>query len=160
MKIEKFAIKYIYIINDYEGDIMENYTNADLKEALKEVSSTINKCENMQDKFAVGTSQNSLLKNRIKAMYISKKLIENKIYKIEQMMDNQASNIEIKNNDGHYTKQELADSLRPVVSIINKCEKAQGKFIEGTTHHTRFKNIIKSMYISKSLIEHQLSVVE
>jgi hypothetical protein len=60
----------------------------------------------------------------------------------------------------YYTKEELTEALRPVVSIISKCEKAQGKFEEGTTHHKRFKNIIKAMYISKSLIENQLSIME
>jgi hypothetical protein len=139
---------------------MENYASGDLNEALKEVLSTINKCEKIQDKFAVGTSQHSLLRNRIKAMYISKQLIEKKLYKIEQMLDNQVSNAEGINNVVNYTRNEIEESLRPVVSIINKCEKAQGKFIEGTTHHTRFKNIIKSMYISKSLIEHQISIKE
>ena len=55
-------------------------------------------------------------------------------------------------NIDKYTKEELIEALRPVSSIISKCEKAQQKFAEGTAHHTRFNNIIKAMYISKSLI--------
>ena len=56
-----------------------------------------------------------------------------------------------------YTKEELIEALRPVTSIISKCEKAQLKFAEGTSHHTRFRNIIKAMYISKLRITDEIS---
>jgi hypothetical protein len=55
---------------------METYTKAELTEALRAVSSIIHKCEKAQEKFPNGTSQHTLLKNRLKAMYISKSLIE------------------------------------------------------------------------------------
>ncbi len=145
---------------------MDNYTNEELTEVLREVSSTINKCEKMQGKFVEGTSQYSLLRNRIKAMYISKLLIVNELSKIEESLANRAGDVvqkcefDRKNVMVYYTKEELAEALRPVVSVISKCEKAQGKFEEGTTHHKRFKNIIKAMFISKSLIEDQLSIME
>lgn len=118
---------------------MDKYTREELEEALRVVSSTINKCERIQPKFEEGTSQHTLLKNRIKAMYISKSLILNE-------------NIKDK-----YTKERLIEALRPVSSIISKCEKAQLKFAEGTVHHTRFKNIIEAMNISKSLITDEIS---
>lgn len=86
-----------------------------------------------------GTSQHSLLKNRIKAMYISKSLITD-----ENIIDK-------------YTKEELIEALRPVSSSIGKCEKAQSKFAEGTTNYKRFRNIIKAMYISKSLITDEIN---
>lgn len=56
---------------------MEKYSKQELDTTLNFISSTISKCEKMQLKFAEGTSQHSLLKNRIKALYISKALIEN-----------------------------------------------------------------------------------
>jgi flagellar hook-basal body complex protein FliE len=118
---------------------MDQYTREELEEALQVVSSTISKCEKMQLKFAEGTSQHTLLKNRLKAMYISKSLIAD-----ENVIDK-------------YTKEELIEALRPVSSIISKCEKAQLKFAEGTSHHTRFKNMINAMYISKSLITDEIS---
>ncbi|MBS5824451.1 MAG: hypothetical protein KID00_11455 [Clostridium argentinense] len=118
---------------------MNKYTKEELIEALRVVSSTISKCEKIQPKFAEGTSQHTLLKNRIKAMYISKSLITN-----ENVMDK-------------YTKEELIEALRPVSSVISKCEKAQSKFEEGTPYHKRFNNIIKAMYISKSLITDEIS---
>jgi hypothetical protein len=127
---------------------MENYTNEELTAALWEVASTISKCEKMQGKFAQGTSQCSLLRNRIKAMDISKLLIENKLAKKEQKIIEQ------------YTKEELIKALKPVVSVISKCEKAQGKFEEGTTHHRRLENLIQAMNISKGLLEEQLTLME
>ncbi|MBU3130480.1 hypothetical protein LGL55_22780 [Clostridium tagluense] len=118
---------------------MDKYTREELVEALRVVFSTISKCEKMQLKFVEGTSQHTLLKNRIKAMYISKSLITD-----EYVMDK-------------YTKEELIEALRPVSSVISKCEKAQLKFAEGTSHHVRLKNLIKAMYISKSLITDEIS---
>lgn len=85
-----------------------------------------------------GTSQHTLLENRIKALYISKSLMTD-----ENVMDK-------------YTNEELIDALRPVSSIIGKCEKAQRKFSEGTSQHIRFKNMIKTMYISKTLITDEI----
>ncbi|MGN6714367.1 hypothetical protein [Anaerocolumna jejuensis] len=118
---------------------MEQYTRKELEEALQIVSSVISRCEKAQPKFAEGTSQHTLLKNRIKALYISKALIAD-----ENVLDK-------------YTKEELMDALRPVSSIISKCEKAQQKFAEGTSNYTRFKNMIKAMYISKALITDEIS---
>ncbi|MEG1002952.1 MAG: hypothetical protein RSF37_06065 [Clostridium sp.] len=118
---------------------MEQYTTDELKDALQVVSSTIKNCEKIQPKFAEGTSQHTLLKNRIKALHISKSLLscENVLSK--------------------YSKNELNDALRPVSSIISKCEKGQSKFEEGTSHYTRFKKLINAMYISKSLITAEIN---
>jgi len=118
---------------------LDKYTREELEEALRIASSAISRCEKAQPKFAEGTSQHTLLKNRIKALYISKSLLtdENIICK--------------------YTKEELIGALRPVSSIISKCEKAQLKFMVGTSHHTRFKSMIDAMVISKSLITDEIS---
>ncbi len=118
---------------------MDKYKREELAEALGVVTSTITKCEKMQLKFQEGTAHHTLLKNRIKAMYISESLITDK------------------NVSDKYTKEELIEALRPVSSVISKCEKAQLKFQGGTAHHTRFKNIIKAMSISKSLIIDEIS---
>lgn len=118
---------------------MCKYTKEELEKALQIVSSAISRCEKTQPKFVEGTSHHTLLKNRIKAMYISKSLITD-----ENIIDK-------------YTKEELIEALRPVSSIISKCEKAQLKFTEGTSHHTRFKNMINAMYISKSLITDEIN---
>lgn len=118
---------------------MENHLKEELADALEVVTSTIRNCEKIQPKFAEGTAQHTLLNNRIKALYITKALITSDI------------------NISKYAKEELIQALAPVSSIISKCEKAQRKHAEGTAHHTRFHNIIKAMYLSKSLISNEIS---
>lgn len=54
----------------------------------------------------------------------------------------------------------MITALAPVSSIISKCEKAQLKFVDGSSHHTRLKNIIKAMYISKSLITDEINKID
>ncbi len=92
----------------------------------------------MQEKFAETTSQYSLLKNRIKALYISKALIGNE-------------------GVGLYTQQDLENALSPVVSIIHKTEKAQMKYSEGTAQYRKFDSLISAMYISKAFIMEEIT---
>lgn len=58
---------------------MNDYTREELTEALRAVNSIISKCEKAQEKFPEGNSHHTLLKNRLKAMYISKSLITDAI---------------------------------------------------------------------------------
>lgn len=60
---------------------MNEYTVEELTEALRAVNSIIGKCEKAQEKFPEGNSHHTLLKNRLKAMYISKSLITDEISK-------------------------------------------------------------------------------
>lgn len=121
---------------------MKQYTKEDFTKALQIVSSIIKNCEKMQPKFDEGTSQHTLLKNRIKAMYISKALLCD-----EDVM-------------AKYTKEDLIEALRPVTSAISKCEKAFLKAVEGTSNHTRLKNMIKALYVSKSLITDKIDAID
>ncbi len=118
---------------------MESYSQKELDAALQLISATINNCEKMQLKFAEGTSQHSLLKNRIKALYISKALIEKN------------------SNIGIYTKTDLIKALPPVQSIISKTGKAQMKYGKETFQYRRFNSIINAMNISKDFIENEIS---
>ncbi len=60
---------------------MEDYTKEDLKEALRAIESTINKCEKVQPKLKEGTSQHTLLIRRIKALQIASSLIVRELNK-------------------------------------------------------------------------------
>lgn len=118
---------------------MKKYSKDEFSDALQVVSSTICKCEKIQPKFAERTSQHTLLKNRIKAMYISKALImEND--EIEQ-----------------YTKHDLLDALKPIASIISKCETGQRKHIIESAQYKRFQKIIDAMNIAKSLVSDEIN---
>lgn len=117
---------------------MKSYSQEELENALKIISSTISTCEKIQPKFREGTSQFSLLRNRIKALKISKCLIE---------------------NDGsikEYIVDDLEKALPPVISIINKTEKAQSKYDEGSTQFKKFSPLIEAMYIAKALITNEI----
>ena len=118
---------------------MGKHKREELEESLQIISSIISRCEKAQTNFTEGTSQYTLLNNRINALYISKSLIMG-----ENVMC-------------RFTKEELIEALRPVSSIISKCEKAQLKFTENNPHYTRFKNMIKAMNISRSLIIEEIS---
>jgi hypothetical protein len=118
---------------------MGKYTRDEFSDALEVVSSTISKCEKIQPKFAEGTSQYTLLKNRIKAMYISKALIT------------EDSEIE------RYSKEELINALKPVASVISKCETVQRKHDLESFHYKNFRKIVASMNIAKSLITDEIS---
>ena len=111
----------------------------ELEKTISLLSSTITKCEKMQLKFSVGTPQHSLLKNRIKALYISKALL----------MGDKTLN---------YTSKELREALPPVVSIINKTTKVQSKYKKGTSQFNRFEPIIQAMLTSKTFIESQINI--
>ncbi|MGL4737576.1 MAG: hypothetical protein ACRCW2_09020 [Cellulosilyticaceae bacterium] len=128
---------------------MVNTRESELKATLEVVTSTIAKCEKIQGKFAEGTSQHTLLRNRIKAMYISKLIIMNQLAK-------QSENLVIEQVTLHYTKDELIEAIRPVDSVINKCKKGQSKYEEGVPYYNRFEKIIRAMTISKELIEEEI----
>ncbi len=55
-----------------------------------------------------------------------------------------------------YTKEELTQALTAVESIIRKCEAAQRRFPEGTSHHTLLKRRLNAMYLSRALICREL----
>lgn len=100
---------------------------------LKVVTSLIQRCENAQLKFNSGTSQHTLLRNRLNALYITKALLSDQ-------------------NINQFNDDELKKALPPIASIISKCEKAQSKYSEGTTQYKRYVNTINAMTLSKSLI--------
>lgn len=118
---------------------MREYLRDELSDALQVVSSTISKCEKIQPKFAEGTSQYTLLKNRIKAMYISRALIKAD-HEIER-----------------YSKEELIDALKPVASVISKCETGQRKHDMEAPQYKRFQKIIDAMNISITLITDEIN---
>ncbi len=68
---------------------MGKYNNEELTEALRAINSIIHKCEKAQKKFPEGKSQHTLLRNRLKAMYISKTLITETLSKVESTAEPQ-----------------------------------------------------------------------
>lgn len=55
---------------------MSKYTQEELEESLRAISSLTSKCEKVHAKQTEGTSQHTLMKRRLKAFYISSDLIK------------------------------------------------------------------------------------
>lgn len=110
------------------------YTEEDRAKAATEISSAITRCERMQPKFAEGTPQSSLLRNRLRALYLSKALIEGA-------------------NAAAYSREELEAALPPVRSIHHKTSAAQGKYARGTVMFRRFEGLIRAMEIAEAYLE-------
>lgn len=54
-----------------------------------------------------------------------------------------------------FSKQELSEALRAIVSTTHKCEKAVLKLTEGTPQHTLLVRRIKALHISAALIQRE-----
>jgi hypothetical protein len=55
--------------------MQEGYSKEELKEALRAINSLLSKCEKVRARLSPGTSQHTLLKNRISALCISSAFI-------------------------------------------------------------------------------------
>ena len=98
---------------------MVKYTTEELTEALRAIISIIHKCEKAQEKFPEGKSQHTLLRNRLKAMYISKALITETLSKVKpttepQILseDNCNSELLLSNLDQLHTTDLGAERIR------------------------------------------------
>ncbi|NLD37811.1 MAG: hypothetical protein GX654_13170 [Desulfatiglans sp.] len=69
------ALQYAASLISGDTDIKGSLTQDELHEALRSIASMINKAEKYQEKFLSGTSQHTLQKNRINALYIAERLI-------------------------------------------------------------------------------------
>ena len=112
-----------------------NQTNECIQ-AVKTIEADIRNCEKMLPKFKEGTSQYSLLKNRLKALYISKALI------LEELQT--------------YSMDDLQKALPPITSVIQKCKKGQEKHTVNTPTYRRLQSQINAMMIAKSYIEKEI----
>ena len=118
---------------------MDHYSQEELYAAIKTISTTISKCEKAQLAFSEGTVQYSLLRNRIKALYIARASIEND------------------NSIDMFTLSDLEKALPPILSIISKTEKVRVKVDESRVQFKRIDALIRAMNISKVFITNEIS---
>lgn len=143
---------------------MIHLSKEELTETLFVIASIVGRCENAQTKFREGTSQHTLLKNRIRALYLSKKLVETELLRMGERLSavsceetgkcEALDNCEILGEGS--LMEELKSTVPPIVSIISKCEKAQSKYEKGTAQFRRYEKIIHAMKVSKTLLEDRL----
>lgn len=108
------------------------------QKAMDYIVSTIHNCEKMQGKFKEGSSQHTLLVNRLFALHLS----------LELMRQEGVSNV--------YGINALNQALPPILSIIRKTTKAQSKYDADTKQYRRFTPIIEAMQIAQAHLEAQI----
>ena len=149
---------------------MINISKEELTETLFVIASIVGRCENAQTKFREGTSQHTLLINRIRALYLSKELVEAELLQMGERLSavsceetrkcEETGKYEALDNceilgEG-YLMEELKSAVPPIVSIISKCEKAQSKYEKETAQFRRYEKIILAMKVSKTLLKDRL----
>ena len=122
---------------------MDDFTKKDMEEALRAMASMIGRTEKAKEKFAQGTSQHTLQKNRLEALNIASLLIS------KELADSNAMK--------HYTREDLEKALAPISSLISKSEKSRKKLAQGTWQHTMLSNNLKALYIASRLFTKALS---
>lgn len=106
---------------------MNIYTSQEIQDTICIIESSIANCEKVQPKLKEGSAQLSLSRNRIKALYISKALLQKQ--KCE------------------YNREELKSAVTQITSIKNKSITGINHAKEGSATYTRFKKLINSMDI-------------
>lgn len=127
--------------------ISGEYTKEELQEAIRAITSMINKSEKAQLKLEAGTWQHTMTVQALKANYISIGLLK------RESETNPAGGL-LRTT---YTEEELSKALDTVTSIIDRVEKIQPKFKEGTPQNTLAVRRIKALNISLSLIKRELN---
>ena len=105
------------------------------RDILTLLDQTIKLEEKFLPKFAVGTSQHSLLKNRIQSLHTARKQIS---------------------GESVPTKEELEFALPRIESIIHKMSKARDKYEPDSRNYKRFDPTVQVMTQIRSAILHAL----
>ena len=95
-----------------------------MNEILKFLDHTRELEEKFLPKFPEGTSQHSLLKNRIRALQTARELIS---------------------GEGRPSREELEFALPRIESIIHKMSKARDKYEPGSRNYKRFDSTVQAM---------------
>lgn len=108
------------------------------QQAQEAISSMIERSQKAKEKFAPGTSQHTLQKNRIQALCIALALLNGQI-------------------DGHvafarYTKEDLKKAVAPIASLLSKSEKAQTKLKETSWQYAMLQKNIAALKLATPLL--------
>jgi hypothetical protein len=118
---------------------MDDYKTDELQEALRPISSLIGKSEKAQQKLAPGTWQHTMLRDNLQALHVASALMN----KGTDDTDN-------------FKRDDLQKALHAFASMISKTEKAQAKFLQGTSQHTLQQNRLKALLTAEALIKVEL----
>lgn len=127
---------------------MDQYPKEELQEAIRAITSMINKSEKAQLKLKADTWQHTMTVQALKANYIAIALLN------RELETNPAGD----SFKSTYTKEELDHALEAVTTIMSRVEKIQPQFHEGTPQHTLAVRRIKALNISLALIKRELNL--
>ncbi len=122
---------------------MDDFMKKDMEEAQESIAKMIERSEKAQEKFAQGTSQFTLQKNRIKALHIASALI--------------ISELTGENMTDHFSEEDLERAAAPIESLFSKSEKAQKKLAQGTWQYKMLDDNIKALKIVSPLLTKALN---
>ncbi len=125
---------------------MDKFTKEGFEEALRAITSAINKSEKVHLKLKEGTFQHTMTMQGIKAYSIA----------IELIKKESETNIAQGSSEGKYTKEELEDALYALTSVIGRVEKVLPKFNAGTSQHTLAIRRIKAFRVAAEFIKREL----
>ena len=116
---------------------MRNVNSNDINSASEAVTEMINKSELAQAKFHEGTSQYSLLKNRIRTLKIALSILDEQLGKTVYV---------------NFETGDLEKAVTPIKSLISKSEKAKIKLKEDTWQYNMLKSNILALNVVLPLI--------
>lgn len=125
---------------------MDKFTQKELEEALRAITSTIHKSGKAQLKLKAGTVQHKMIARGIEACKIATGLI-----KKESEANGTEGSLE-----GKYTKDELEAALQALASAIGRIESVLPKFNAGTSQYTLAIRRIKAFRIAMELMKREL----
>ena len=101
------------------------------RDAQAQITSMLQRCEAIQPKFSVGTSQHTLLKHRIQALQVANAILDKK--EIPSYL--------------------LQAALPPIRSALYKCEKAQAKYPKEAVMYRRLQPQILALQMAQDAIQ-------
>ena len=122
---------------------MSEFERQERMKSLQAIEDMLKRSEMAKEKFLLGTSQHSLLVNRIHALKIASSLLS----------------CEITGADiaSLYTKEELAFAQVPLTSLVSKCEKVRSKLSPTSWQSTKMKNDLDALILSATLLREKLT---
>ncbi|MDR0964979.1 MAG: hypothetical protein LBM75_00455 [Myxococcales bacterium] len=109
-----------------------------MKDALQSIASMIDRSERAREKFAEGTPQHTLQKNRIHALKVARSLISENGVSIA------------------FEKDELKRAIAPIDSLMSKSDKALTKLAPGSWQHAMLTQNVRALRLALPLIEKAL----
>lgn len=121
---------------------MKKFSQEDVEAAVQTIEGLIARCEKALPQFAAGTSQHTLLANRLGALRLARSLLavgaEHEIL----------------------SRKEIEAARAPLASILYKCERAVAKHAPGSVTYTKLEKQIHAMRVGLACIEEKVSEME